>query len=112
MKHKSVLNDSMRRTMTDASLPLYSPVDYLKSLIPSVVDVGGYPVRSSAVTHVKPFLNMAINSYTLYCRKALFPYYAESLRLIFAPGTPSAHKIGVTAFASHIGSSYCYLHTN
>jgi hypothetical protein len=41
-------------------------------------------------------------SFTLLRRKTLFPYCAESLRLISAPGTPSAHKIRVTALCSFL----------
>jgi hypothetical protein len=66
------------------------------SLISSVVNVDGRPGISSLVTIVRPFLNIVSHSQTLYCGKALFPYCAEILRRISAPGTPSVHKNLIT----------------
>jgi hypothetical protein len=68
------------------------------STFSSAMDVAGRPDHSSAMTIVLPFLSMVIHSYTLNCcSKTLFQYCAESLQLISAPGTSSAHKNRITA---------------
>jgi hypothetical protein len=53
-----------------------------------VVDVDRHPDLSSSVMLVQPFLNTVIHSYTFHCGRALFPYCAERLSWIAAPGTP------------------------
>jgi hypothetical protein len=68
----------------------------------SVVDTDRCPDHSSSVTLVRWFLNVVIHSYVLCCSKALFPYCAESLRWICAPGTLSAQKNGITAHCSSL----------
>jgi hypothetical protein len=47
---------------------------------------------------------LAIHLYILHCSKALFPYCAESLQWISAPGTPSVHKNVITACYSSLMS--------
>jgi hypothetical protein len=55
---------------------------------------------SSSVRLERPFLNMAIQLYTLCCSNALLPYRVESLWLISTPATTSGHKNWITAFCS------------
>lgn len=60
------------------------------SMFSSVVDVEGCCNCSAS------FLNFPIHLYTLHFSKVLFSYCAKSVRWIFAPGTPSAHKKWIT----------------
>ena len=66
------------------------------STLLSVMDVDGRPALSSSFTLVRPCWNFSIHSYTLRRGKALSPYWADSLRWISAPVTPSDHKKRVT----------------
>jgi hypothetical protein len=43
----------------------------------SLADVDGHPERSTAVTLVRPFLNISIHSYTLHWGNTLSPYWAN-----------------------------------
>jgi hypothetical protein len=100
------LDDSMSSTMTGAQMMhhfINSPPLIIQNhgwtcpMFSSAVDVDGCPEHSSLVTLVRPFLNMVIHSYMLFCGKELFPYCAESLRLVSALGTPSAQRNCITA---------------
>ena len=70
----------------------------------SIMDVR--PALFSSFTLVRPCWNFSIHSYTLRRGKALSPYWADSLRWISAPVTPSDHKKHITPRCSS------FLHTN
>jgi hypothetical protein len=100
-KCKSFLDDSMSRTVTDVWM-MHNFIDSHSwlcrimartcSILSSAADEDRHPYCSSSVILTQPFLNMVNHSYKFCCCIAPFPYCAESLCWVSAPGTPSAPK--------------------
>jgi hypothetical protein len=68
----------------------------------SVANVDGHPAHSSSMTLVRLFLNTVTDFYILQCSKPLFPYCAESLGWVSAPGMPLTHKNCITESVSSL----------
>jgi hypothetical protein len=105
MKPKSVMDDSVSGTMTDAQMmchfidshPLINQNHGMESSVFLCSGCGQVSWSFFIVDTYATAFNMVINLYTLLCGKELFPYRTNSLQWVSGCVTPSAHKNCITA---------------